>query len=215
MDQPQPLALIEVAEIKRIITAIEHRANRQLPGSLLITSTLRGEGKTLLAASLGAAVARTGRHRVALIDLHWRRPALHRFFARSLAYDAAEMIDATLSDLIQHSEQTGLDLLTAPKDHAEVSSSGDNLLQKAEQLIDQAKAAFDLVIIDSAPLFPTNRFMMDPIMLTSRVQGVIMVVLQDATPKQQVRKAQKTLESAGANLLGVVSNQGSTKASAA
>lgn len=208
MNQNHRLALMEVAEIKRIATAIEHAANGQMPDSLLFTSAVRDEGKTLLAASLAATAAKTGPYRVAALDLHWRRPALHQFFGLGLDYDSAVMLDANLSDLIRDSGQDGIDVLTAPKDHAGVSISGTELLRAIARLIDQAKSTYDLIIIDSAPVFPTNRLMIDPIVLTSLVQGVIMVVLHEATPKQQVRKAQKTLEAAGANLLGVIANQG-------
>ncbi len=206
MNQRYRQALMEVAEVKRIVSAIEHAGKGQMPASLLVTSAVRGEGKSLLLASLAATVAKTGRYRVLALDLHWRRPALHQFFARALEDDSAAMLDANLSDLTQPSGQEGLDLLTAPKDHAGISRPGDELFPMVAHLIDQAKASYDLLLIDSAPVFPTNRLMIDPIMLTGITQAVIMVVQRDVTPKQQVRKAQKTLETAGANLLGVISN---------
>lgn len=218
MKQDRRLALMEVAEIKRIATAIEHAADGQMPVSLLVTSAVRDEGKSLLAASLAASLAATaattGPYRVAAFDLHWRRPALHQFFGLGLGFDSAAMLEANLTDLIQASGQDGLDILTAPKDHAGVSVSGTELLRAMARLIDQCRSTYDLVIIDSAPVFPTNRLMIDPIVLASLVQGVIMVVLHEATPKQQVRKAQKTLEAAGANLLGVISNQGRSSVAA-
>ena len=74
-------------------------------------------------------------------------------------------------------------------------------------MITQAKAAYDLVIVDSAAIFPTNRMMMDPVMLSGITDGVVIVVLTAATPRQQVRKAQKIMETAGANILGVIANQ--------
>ncbi len=214
MKQDRRLALMEVAEIKRIATAIEHAADGQMPNSLLVTSAIRDEGKTLLAASLAATAATTRPYRVAAFDLHWRRPALHQFFGLGLGFDSAAMLEANLTDLIQASGQDGLDILTASKDHAGVSVSGTELLRAMARLIDQCRSTYDLVIIDSAPVFPTNRLMIDPIVLASLVQGVIMVVLHEATPKQQVRKAQKTLEAAGANLLGVISNQGRSSVAA-
>ena len=188
MKQDRRLALMEVAEIKRIATAIEHAADGQMPDSLLVTSAIRDEGKSLLAASLAATAATTGPYRVAAFDLHWRRPALHQFFSLGLGFDSAAMLEANLTDLIQASGQDGLDILTAPKDHAGVSVSGTELLRAMARLIDQCRSTYDLVIIDSAPVFPTNRLMIDPIVLASLVQGVIMVVLHEATPKQQVRK---------------------------
>lgn len=208
MNQRDRLALMEVAEIKRIASAIEHASEDRMPQSLLVTSALRDEGKTLLTASLGATLAKTGRYRVLTLDLHWRRPALHQFFGRSLDDDSAAMLDAPLSGLVRPSGQDGLDLLTAPSDHAAISRPGDELFRILAHLIDQANAAYDLILIDSAPVFPTNRLMIDPIILAGVAQAVVMVVLREATARQQVRKAQKTLEAAGANLLGVISNQG-------
>jgi len=75
-------------------------------------------------------------------------------------------------------------------------------------LIRQARSAYDLVLIDSAAAFPTNRMMTDPVLLSGMVDGTLIVVLTEVTPRQEVRKAHKTLEAAGAHLLGVIGNQG-------
>ena len=97
-----------------------------------------------------------------------------------------------------------MDILTAPADYSDLNTPA---FPVAKRLVEQAAAAYDLVIIDSAAVFPTNRMMMDPVMLSGIADGVVMLVLTAVTPKQQVRKAQKIMETAGATILGVIANQ--------
>jgi protein-tyrosine kinase len=213
IEKGQRHALEQIAEVKRVLGATVHAMKSPGPATLLITSAAPGEGKSLFAAVLAVAAANSGRYRVAALDLNWHRPALHRFFDLTLNHSTKEIVAAELSELVCPSGLDALAVLTAPQDYSDHDRLNARVFSVANRLIEQAKATYDLVIVDSAAIFPTNRMMMDPVMLSGLTDGVVMVVLIGATPRQQVRKAQKIMETAGANVLGVIANQRTVSAS--
>jgi Mrp family chromosome partitioning ATPase len=200
-------ALEQIAEVKRILCAIEFALQKQECATLLITSAVQGEGKSLIAAALAATAAQHGNYRVAALDFNWYRPALHRCFDRALPHSLKALYSAPLSELVISFGPNTPDLLTAPEDYADQSALTDQAFPTITRLIGQARKSYNLIVIDSAAVFPTNRMMIDPVMLSGIATGVVMVVLSAVTPKQHVRKAQKIMEAAGANMLGVVTNQ--------
>ncbi|WP_200372807.1 hypothetical protein [Thiocystis violacea] len=172
-----------------------------------MTSAASDEGKTLFASSLAATAALLGRSRVIALDLNWHRPAMHRFFGCEPAHTLDRMRESDLSDLVFTPKDSTLDVLCAPVDHAEHERLNSDLFGIGHRLVDQAKNAYDLVVVDGAAIFPTNRRMLDPVMLTKMVDGVVMLVMSGVTSKQDVKKAHKIMEIAGANIIGVVTNQ--------
>jgi protein-tyrosine kinase len=202
----QRKGLEQIAEVKRILWATEHALMNKTPAAVLVTSAAPGEGKSLFVAALAAAAAQSGRLRVAALDLNWYRPTLHRFFGVGLTHSSNDLLGAGIGDLVVPSGQAALDLLTAPADYAEHAQLGNQVLRIPERLIKQARDRYDLVVIDSAAVFPTNRMIMDPVMLSSIVDGVVLVILSAVTPRQPVRGAQKIMETAGANILGAIGN---------
>ncbi|AUB82300.1 hypothetical protein THSYN_15985 [Candidatus Thiodictyon syntrophicum] len=205
-EQRRRQTLEQIAEVKRILSATEYALNHKTPATLLVTSGARGEGKSLFAAALAAAAAQSGRYRVAALDLNWYQPTLHRFFGLAQTHTTQQIGEADLRDLVCQSGEDSLDILTAPSDFADQSRRHGPALTSPARLIRQARDAYDLVVIDSAAVFPTNRIMLDPVMLAGIADGVVLVILTAATPRQQVRKAQKIMEAAGANILGAVAN---------
>lgn len=207
LDTRLRLALEQIAEVKRILFATEHALKHKRPATLLVTSAAKGEGKTLLASALAATAGKSGKYRVVALDFNWHRPAMHRCFELGLDRSAEEILSAELGAVVRPSGEGALDVLVAPRDHDQPRASGELILRGVNRLVDQARHDYDLVVIDGASIFPTNRMMMDPVMLAGLADGVILVVRAASTPRQQVRGAQKTIEAAGGRLLGVVSNR--------
>jgi len=71
----------------------------------------------------------------------------------------------------------------------------------------QAREAYDMVIIDTSAILPTNRSMVDPVTFSKAADGIVLLVLNYVTPKQDVKRAYMILETSGARVLGVVVNQ--------
>jgi len=201
-------ALATLAEGRRIFTALQNalEASSNCP-CIGITSALPGEGKTLVASGLALTAVEQTEGRVLAIDLNWYRPALHAAFgleqpaALTATTDARAAIAQACSPGVAR-----LEVLTAPLSSSDVEAPGLNVLQLGLDLIRTAQATYDLAIVDLPSVFPTNRRMMDPVVLSRSLDGVVWVVLTNVTPKQTAKRAYLTLTGSGSRVLGAVAN---------
>jgi Mrp family chromosome partitioning ATPase len=187
--------------------------------TILITSALEGEGKTTTAANLGVTLAKAGR-RVAVIDLDLRKPALHAFFglrAGEPGLTDVALGHVSLSDAM-HPIQ--LDLRAAALDHdddpdagrvqgtLEVLTAGRIPPDPAEfmetsslgRVLEEVRDHFDTVLIDSPPVLAVG----DALMLSARVDGVLLVARLAVLRRPVLRELQRSLEMSPAHLLGFV-----------
>jgi capsular exopolysaccharide synthesis family protein len=173
--------------------------------ALLVTSPTSAEGKTTTVANLGVAMARAGR-RVVLIDLDLRRPRLGRFFRLDSAAGVTSVLvgDVRLADAL-HEVQVApgvppLQLLTSgpvPPNPSELLGAS-----RVAELLATLQRTADLVIIDSPPLLPVT----DALVLSGRVDGVLLVVGADITRRRHLARSVDLLGQAEAPLLGAVLN---------
>jgi capsular exopolysaccharide synthesis family protein len=175
--------------------------------SLLITSSVPGEGKTVTAVNLGAATALSGR-RVIIVDADLRRPTLHDKFGltRQPGLTSVLIGHTSLEEALQTTPIPGLQLLSCgpiPPNPAELLSSRA-MHDMHRQLMQMA----DLVIFDSPPVLATA----DAQVLAAQVDGVVYVVQLGETRKSAVRFAADLLRQARARTLGVVFNKMSVSA---
>lgn len=172
------------------------------PGSLLVTSTQPGEGKTTVATNLALSLSQLGQ-RVLLVDADLRFPSLQRLFGirESLGLVSYLTGQQDWRCAVCPSGSPGLDLLLCgpvPPNPAELLSS-----KSMGALIGSAKSEYAFVILDSSPLLT----LADSRILASLVDGVLMVVKSGATPREQVQQSHSSILSAGATLIGVVLNK--------
>ena len=173
----------------------------------MITSAAWGEGKTTLTAGLGLIAARSVDKRVLAVDMNWYSPGLHRCFGLTPGWDLKRYSqDRDLEALIRPSGTDNLDILTAPASSGGSDSPSAESSGVAQGILKQAREAYDVILVDTAAVFPTNRRMIDPVVLGTATDAVILVVLSGVTPRQQVMKARVMLEGAGAGVAGVVVN---------
>jgi Mrp family chromosome partitioning ATPase len=208
--QHQCHALGQIAETKRILLAAEHVLNHKSPVVLLTTSALHSEGKSLATAALAVTALHIGHRPVLALDLNWYQPTLHHFFGGVMSHPVESFINQNVTAVAQATEYPGLDLVAAPVDHATHSRLSISVFELSQRLITQAIEAYQVVLIDSAAVFPTNRMMMDPVMLASLVDGTMLITRGTVTPRQMVKKAYKVLEIGGAKVIGVIANHGIT-----
>ncbi|MFC5727426.1 MULTISPECIES: polysaccharide biosynthesis tyrosine autokinase [Nocardioides] len=171
------------------------------PRSLVITSAVPGEGKTMTSTNLALALAQTGRNTL-IIDADLRRPRV----ASTLGLDPAIGLTTALvgkteiHDAIQVHEASGLHVLASgakPPNPTEILQS-----KITQDLIRRLRSSYDMVIIDAPPLLPVA----DASVLAKLADGVIIVVRHGRTTKDQVNEAIKRLNQVGARLYGVVVN---------
>jgi len=162
---------------------------------------LPAEGKSLLTAAVATAAASHCQGKVLLIDFNWRAPGLNRYFGVDTLNAQTDVDD--LAACICPSGIERLDLLPA----VDADKSSPELMVQCEQIIDEAKQRYELVLVDTASIFPTNRYMIDPIIVARQGDGLVLVVMTNQTRRDVAKRAYMTLKTAGVNILGVVVNQ--------
>ncbi len=198
----------QLVESRRIYSAIYESSSQEIPGSLLVTSAAPAEGKTTLAAGLGILASENSpSQRNLLIDLNWYNPSLHKCFNFNSNYTLDDLVSKdNLSDLICDTEYDNLKILPAPRSNGSTHSSNREILAAGKELIEKADQEFDHVILDSAAMFPMNRYMMDPVTVGAQVDSTLLVVMANSTRRSTVKRAKMTLQSAKINLCGLVMN---------
>ncbi len=197
----------EIAEFKRIYTTLSTTFLKTKPKCLVVTSALRGEGKTTIVAGLGSTATLQGGNRVLAVDLNWHRPALHTCFGLNPTFDAAAFREKKrLTDHVQPSGIENLDILTATQPDKKSNRTGAEDTALGTEILKFARDNYDIVVVDAASIFPTNRNMIDPVSISVAADGVAIAVLTKVTPRQQVKRSQKLLETAGAKLQGIIAN---------
>ena len=201
--------LTEIAEMKRLYSALEASLPKGKNGQnicIAVTSAEPGEGKTTMLAGLAALAAQETGKRVLAMDLNWHAPSLHRLFGAELLDPARAQNGAAITDMVHHVAETRLDILPALNEQALGPQCNGEEQKLAEKLLDKARAAYDLIFIDTSRIFPTNRSMIDPLVIAQKADGVALVIASGKTSRQVVKQAQFALETAGAAILGVIIN---------
>ncbi|WP_246839896.1 polysaccharide biosynthesis tyrosine autokinase [Pseudarthrobacter sp. NIBRBAC000502771] len=175
--------------------------------SVLITSSLPGEGKSTTATNLAITLAQAGQS-VCLVDADLRRPMVNEYLGldRNAGLTTALVGAADVSDLLQPWGEDGLYALTSgqiPPNPSELLGSADMQL-----LLARLEDSFDNVIIDAPPLLPVT----DAAVLAQLVGGVVLVVGAQKLKLHDLEKSLASLRLVEANLLGVILNRLPVKA---
>jgi non-specific protein-tyrosine kinase len=193
-----------VAEGFRSLRANVEFASVDVPlRTLLVTSAVPDEGKTVTAANLAVVFAQAGR-RVLLVDADLRKPSVHTIFALPNAHGLTSMLrsETVTVDAVAHaSEQANLRVLTTgplPPNPAELLGS-----HRMQAVLETLQKSADLIVFDSPPLQAVT----DAAVLSSFTDGAILVVDARSSRRRSVRQAKETLDRAGARILGIVLNR--------
>lgn len=169
--------------------------------TILVTSSLPGEGKSTTAMNLAIAMAQSGQS-VVLVDADLRRPSIGEYlgFDNSAGLTTALIGQADVNDLLQPWGQDRLFVLTS----GEIPPNPSELLgsEQMHQLILRLEKVFDFVVVDAPPLLPVT----DAAVLAQQVGGVVLVVGSSRVKLPEVEKSLAALDMVKANLLGLVIN---------
>lgn len=190
----------EVEAYRSLRVNLELITQRRDVKTILVTSPGPLEGKSTTLINLGVMWWETGAT-VSLVDADLRRPSLHTSFHLSPEEGLTDLVLGRASSLkIQKTLREGFSVVTAGSHYGKpnvlLSSVG------MRQSLVLFREAADVVLIDSSPLLMVS----DALMLATAVDGVLLVTRRGYTTRREALRAKKLLESAGANILGVVLN---------
>ena len=184
-------------------TNIEFAALDAPVRSVLVTSSIPGEGKTTTASNLAAVFAQAGLSTI-LVDCDLRKPGVHKVFGLPNAAGLTTLLRTeglTVDEVAHTTEQEHLRVVTTgplPPNPAELIRSG-----RMRTTFELIAASADLVVVDSPPLQAVT----DAAILSSLVDGTLLVVDAGRTRSGAVRNGREALAKVGARVLGVALNR--------
>jgi tyrosine-protein kinase Etk/Wzc len=191
-----------ISEAYRSLRTNIHFANLDRPNKvILVSSSATKEGKSTTAANLAITIAQMG-SKTLLLDSDLRRPAIHNFFRLDRAYGLTNYLVGTMSldEVIKKSDIPNLDIVTCgdiPPNPSEMLAS-----RAMRNFLEEAKKRYDMIILDSPPVIAVT----DAAILSTRVDGVIMVVASGFVNRREVQRAITLLRNVNARILGVLLN---------
>ncbi|MGM0238780.1 CpsD/CapB family tyrosine-protein kinase [Enterococcus sp. AZ103] len=192
-------------QYRNVRTSIQFAASSGRPMKLLlVTSTEQEEGKTTLASNLAVVMAETNT-KVLLIDGDLRRSTAGKIFNLRTGTVAGlstllSNVGSSLEEAIQRTQIKNLDFLPAgpiPSNPSELLNSN-----RLNEIFQQVEEKYDFIIVDSPPLLVVT----DAQIFSSKVDGVVLVVRENRTKRNNLIKCKTLLERSKARLIGVVYN---------
>ncbi|HEX6811816.1 MAG TPA: CpsD/CapB family tyrosine-protein kinase [Planctomycetota bacterium] len=168
------------------------------PKTLVVTSAVRGEGKTITALNLAMALAELERQQVLVIDADLRSTSCERYLNLNPEPGLTDVLlgRAPVDKLLRPAGYRQLMLLgagTPVPNPAEVIGAS-----RLEELLHRLKERFQYVVIDTSPVLPSS----DTGVLAARADGTLLVVRLERSVKKQTREALRNLQDMGGNVLG-------------
>lgn len=191
-----------------VYSSIKIHSKLDFPKTLLVTSTIPGEGKTLISCNVAGSFARHGK-KTLLIDGDLRRPMLHRHFK--------QQNNAGLIPWFEGGGTMEGDMATNPSlgiikvaENVSLLCSGGRSKSPTEllenplfgQLLERLKREYDLVIVDSPPLGAVT----DSMLIAERVDEIIYVCRFNRAYRKHIRLYMRALRSGKNEVLGIVLN---------
>jgi len=191
-----------------LYSSVKIQSKLDFPKSILVTSTIPGEGKTLISCNLAACFARHGK-RTLLMDCDLRRPMLHRHFRHEN--------NTGIISWFEHGANLDGDIMTNPDlgvaklaENLWLITSGGRSKIPTEllenpvfpQLLERLKKQFDLIVIDSPPMGAVT----DAMLIAERADEVVYVCRFNRAYRKHIRLYIRALREAKNEILGIVLN---------
>ncbi len=200
-----------IAEVFRTLrTNIQFTNSQKSLKTLLVTSTMPGEGKTWVASNLAITFAQAGK-KVVIIDADLRKGRLHKMFQiegipglsnyLSGINESGKTEEDDIFNYVKETEVGNLYVVPAgnfPPNPSELLTS-----ELTKTMLEKLKEAFDIIILDGTPCLLVS----DSIILSRIVDNTILVASHKTTKKDSLVKTKKAIENVGGKIAGVVLNK--------
>lgn len=203
-----------ISEIFRTLrTNLQFMTSNQGMKTLLVTSSVPGEGKSWVSANLAISFANEGK-KVALIDSDMRKGRLHEIFEIERKPGLSNYLSG-ISE-IENKEDMMAYFQTTSINGVYVMSTGDIPpnpsellgLEKMQEFLTKLKNTFDMVIFDGTPALLVT----DSIILAKMLDGSLLVTSYQSTKMGEIEKVKKMIEHVGGTITGLVINKIPVKA---
>jgi capsular exopolysaccharide synthesis family protein len=169
---------------------------------VLVTSSIRGEGRSTTAINLAIAIAEAGQS-VCLVDADLRHPKVSDYLGLGRKEGLTNALESggDVDELLQRWGDKGLVVLASgpvPPNPSEIAGS-----EEMKHLLEHLESQFDAVIIDTPQLIPYT----DAAVLSQLGAGVVLVVGEQEVRLQDLERSLSALSLVGSNLVGVVLNR--------
>ena len=191
-----------VAEAYRSLrTNFQFATLRKASKTIMVTSSLPGEGKTTTAVNFAVTMSDLGK-RVLIMDTDLRRPNVHRALGMKRGPGLADVLrnEANLADVILPTQTENLWMISSgrvPPNPSELINS-----EMMTKVMRELGKTFDVVICDA----PSTLVVTDPVILATHVDSIILVVSVNRTRRETVLRAKKIIEMANPKIAGAVLN---------
>lgn len=208
LDQSRLVALtatrsLAAEKFRLLATRLHFVSSKKKIRSVMVTSSVAGEGKSFVSANLAIAMGRRANERVLLLEGDLRRPSLAQIFGAGPLPGVSEwMVDRSpVTQYLRRVEGTNLWILPAgaAPEHPLEMLQGEAM----SELMAQLRGAFDWVIVDAPPILPFA----DANLWSGLTDGMLLVIRQGVTPRKMLQHGMELLDSP--KFLGVVVNESS------
>lgn len=169
---------------------------------LLFTSSEGGEGKTTILSNLAVSFVQDGK-KVAVVDCNLRHPGLHTVFGVEGSYGLAAYLSGIeeAKDIAVYGNLANLAVI--PAGITKVSPPDLLGSDKMAALLEELKASFDLILLDSPQAVEYS----DARILAPLTDGLIIVAKHGKTKRESLKKLKGLMEQTGVKILGIAMNQ--------
>jgi protein-tyrosine kinase len=190
---------VSVEQYRRLAATLYQAQSETGLKSIMVSSALPREGKTLTATNLALTLAESYGQRVLLIDADLRGPSIHSLFRLSNAPGLADYLHADGGQLPIVEVSGTLSVLTAGNTNG--NPIAGLVSDRMKKVVEEAASRFDWVVLDTPPV----GLLPDANLLARLADAVVFVVAAASSPYALVQRAVSTV---GADrVIGVVLNR--------
>lgn len=194
--------ITEIFNHLRTSILLKAKHDDKLAKTVLFTSFLPGEGKTLITTNLAVALAKFN-FKTLLLEADLRRSRIKHIFNLEPELGVSDYLlgKTEIENVIIKSPMENLDLFLNGKSPSNPSEllGGEHF----KKMLDNLRMKYDIILLDSPPAFAVT----DPVLLSSFVDFIIIVAKYNSTPKKLIPLIKEKFESTGVKTAGVIINQ--------
>jgi capsular exopolysaccharide synthesis family protein len=177
--------------------------NSDPPESILITSSLSGEGKTTVAINLAKCIAAESNRKTLLIEGNLKNRKIQHYFDLPDSYGITDFMlkNTSLHTTIQNSSVLNLYIMGAGSDGSQFLPPAK--IANLKSLLEQSKKEYDFIIFDAPPVLETP----ETSILSKQFDGTLLIIQANRTVRFDVERTKQEIIESGGKILGIILNR--------